>query len=105
VAHWEKLADRVIKTGIGTFGRPVVYFPQNHDCVQITGIFDNEFIGVDPAAGVPVDSSVPVLHVRLADLPVPPSPGDRVEIGEQLFRVISNQPDGQGASVLILHKI
>ena len=102
---WTKLADRVIKTGIGTFGRPVTYYPQHHDCIEIRGIFDNEFIAVDPAAGVPVDSSVPILHVRLADLPVPPSQGDRVEIGDCVYRVISNQPDGQGASVLLLHKI
>lgn len=102
---WKNLADTVISAGIGTFGTRVTYFPRNRDCVAIKGIFDQTFIAVDVDAGVPVDSIVPVLHVRLADLPEPPGPDDKVEIGCNLYRVISCQPDGQGAAILVLHKL
>lgn len=105
MTNWLKLADQAIKAGLRTFGRSVTYYPQNRDCVQIKAIFDQTFISVDVEAGVPVDSVVPVLHVRLADLPEPPGPGDKVEIENCLYRVISNQPDGQGATILILHKL
>lgn len=103
--HWEKLADSVIKAGVGTFGRLVTYYPQYEACFELRGIFDNAYIAVNPETGVPVDSSVPVLHIRLADLPCAPSPGDRVDISGCFYRVVSNQPDGQGAAMLILHKL
>lgn len=102
---WKKVADRVIKTGIGAFGRSVTYYPQHHECVEIRAIFDQAYIAVNPDTGVPVDSQVPVLHVRLADLPFTPGQGDRVGICGAMYRVISNQPDGQGAAMLVLHKL
>lgn len=105
MANWQNLADRVIKTGISTFGREVRYHALNDEPVEINGIFDETFATVDPNTGAVIDSSTPVLHVRLADLPCTPSPGDRVCIGEAVYRVVSHQPDGQGASMLVLHKL
>lgn len=102
---WENLADKIIRTGISTFGRAVKYHALQREPVEILAIFDETFSTVDPNTGAVIDSTTPVIHVRLADLPCSPSPGDRVCIDERFFRVVSHQPDGQGAAVIVLHKL
>lgn len=105
MGNWAKIADTVIKAGIKTFGTTVEYYPQNEEPVEIEAIFDEAHVTSDPGSEIPIDTVNPIIHVRLLDLPCSPSPGDRVCIGEKHFRVMSFQPDGQGAAVIILHKI
>lgn len=102
---WEKAKDDIIKAGIAAFGESVEYHAQLRLPVEIRGIFDAAFVPVDPQSGVSVGSSVPMIDIRLADLPTSPSPGDRVLVRGDFYRVVTFQPDGQGAAKLLLHKI
>ena len=103
--EWSALADRIIQTATATFGEMVVYHPQLKAPLEVRAIFDAAYQEVDPQIGVSIGSTYPVIDLRLADLPCSPSPGDRVCIRGEDYRVVSHQPDGQGAARLALHKL
>lgn len=103
--EWGTMADAIIKAGIRTFGESVVYTPQLRSPREIRAIFNAAFQEVDPQIGVGIGSVAPVIDVRLADLGETPSPGDRVCIRGDHYRVVETQPDGQGATRLILQKL
>lgn len=102
---WAQARDAAIKAGIATFGEAVEYHPQLSMPLEIKAIFDAAFVPVDPDTGVPVGSAVPMIDLRLADLPQLPSPGDRCFVRGDCYRVVTYQPDGQGAAKLLLHKL
>lgn len=103
--EWGTMADAIIRAGIRTFGETVVYTPQLKAPREIRAIFNAEFQGVDPNIGVGIGSVAPVIDVRLADISETPSPGDRVCIRGDHYRVVEMQPDGQGAARLLLQKL
>lgn len=102
---WTQAKDAAIKAGIATFGESVEYHPQLALPLDIRAIFDAAYVPVDPQTGVSIGSAVPTLDLRLADLPQSPSPGDRCIVRGDFYRVVSFQPDGQGAAKLLLHKL
>lgn len=102
---WAAARDAIIQTGIGVFGEAVEYHAQLKLPVAIRAIFDAAYQEVDPDTGVAIGSASPMIEVRVADLPAAPSPGDRVCARGGMYRVVSCQPDGQGAARLVLHKL
>lgn len=102
---WATARDSIIQAGIATFGECVEYHAALRLPVEIRAIFDAAYQEVDPQTGVAIGSAMPAIDVRLADLPTTPSPGDKVGARGNYYRVVSLQPDGQGAAKLVLHKL
>jgi hypothetical protein len=93
--------------GVATrqLGEPVVYTATNRDPVSVTGVFDATGAEIDPSTGAVIVSTKPTLGIRDSDLPATPQEGDRVTICEVVYRVIEVMVDGQGGSLLKLHKV
>lgn len=93
--------------GVATrcLGEPVVYSAAGCDPVAIKAVWDGVYEEVDPNTGAIVVSTKPSVSVRDSDLPQPPAQGDTLTDGDQGYRVIEVQTDGQGGSKLLLHKI
>lgn len=99
------MADSIIRRGLTVFGQDIEYHQPLRLPVALRAIFDAAYQEVDPQTGVSIGSTAPAIDIRLADLPEPPSPGDRVCIKGDFFRVMAFQPDGQGAAKLLLQRI
>lgn len=95
--------DRVALSLLG--GTTVVYRSQYEDPVEVTGLFDAQYVLVRPGeAGS--ESAGPALFVRLEDLPVHPDEDEpEIEIGDKVYRVHERQPDGVGGIRLLLHRV
>lgn len=99
---WDGL---VLGPAIAQFGEAVTYTFANWIAVSITAVFDEQYIGVEPANGQAVATAMPVLGVQLSQFPAPPQQGDSVLIqrtGER-FVVREVRPDGHGAAKLMLN--
>ena len=73
--------------------------------VEIRGIFDRNYIEVDPDTGAEVTTNQPMIGVLLEELPNGRAEeGDQVRInGTEVFDVWDSQEDGQGAATLLTH--
>jgi len=88
-----------------TFGVQVLYIPSQADSFSFTAVFDAAHEAVDmDASGVAFSTVQPVLSVRLADLQVAPTQGDRVKINCGKYQVVDVQTDGHGGARLILRR-
>ncbi len=96
--------DAVLKQCISTFGVSVVYI-RGPECVSVIGVFDKNYVSVDPETGVPVQSTDPILGVREQDLPGGEAKrGDTVTIDSVQYRVVDVQQDSEGGAKLILRR-
>lgn len=73
--------------------------------MEINAVFDRDYQAVDPDTERVISSNQPMIGVRLRDLPAKPCKGDHVVIGEEEFKVIDSQEDGQGGASLFLHVV
>lgn len=74
--------------------------------VPVTGVFDANYVEVDPSTGAPVMSVGPLLGVRTADLPDGKAmKGDRITVDGVVYRVIEARPDSEGGIDLILEAV
>lgn len=82
------------KSGIGVFE-------------NIRGVFDDRAQEVDPDTEIAISSNVYTLGVKLDDLPLAPSKGDKVIINSVSYKIIDSLEDGvPGVStVLMLHRV
>lgn len=97
---------------LDVYGRSVVYTATVSSPAAaprtISGIFDRHHeVILQEVKGSELDApgvstTMPVVTVRLADLPAAPAMGDRVAIDAETFRVWDIQPDGHGQADLIL---
>jgi hypothetical protein len=90
---------------MSVFGEPVHYMPVAAAALDITGIYDDAYVEVDPAGGMGVTSARPVLGVQLSEFPSPPQQRDRLTVvgtGET-FIVKEVRPDNHGAAKLMLN--
>ena len=71
------------------------------DPASVDGIFDNEFVGVEVEAGVPVEMSRPVFTCAESDV-TGIAHGDTVVIDGTSRTVRGIEPDGTGMTRLIL---
>lgn len=100
---------------LDVYARSVVYTAMVSSPVSaprtIKGIFDRHHeVILQEVKGSELDApgvstTMPVLTVRLADLPAAPLMGDRVGIDAETFRVWDIQPDGQGQADLIMRLV
>ena len=100
---WDELAGDVLQTVLEDLGEDVAYMPANGDPVTVRGIFEDSHQAVDPNTGVPFYSTEPMLTVAAGDLPVgSPRPGDQVTRKGTTYRVVGDQPDSDGGTILEL---
>ena len=100
--NWDSL---VLGPTLAQFGEAVTYTYATGAPISITGVFDEQYLGVEPADGQTVTSAMPVLGVQLSQFPARPQQGDGVFIVRtaQRFIVREVRPDGHGAAKLMLN--
>lgn len=105
MAGWRDETRRVMEACKGAFGEPVTYTPDGEDPISLTGIIDEAYEAVNPDTGSTyIESSQPMLGLKITDIDFTPNRNDQVTFRGQDFRVIDVQTDGQAGTVLILHK-
>jgi len=87
------------------FGEACEYRPLTGAPYAVTGIFNLISADVLGAPGVAVQSHEPTLGVKLADLAAAPKQGDKVLIRAVEYRIARLEDDGEGGSLLFLHKV
>lgn len=102
---WLETCGLVLGNCLTTFGEDVVYTPQGQPAVNMTGIFDELYEGVDPNTNAIITSRQPILGIRDSDLGLTPRQDDQVLVRGILYRVKEVETDGQGGSRLYLHKV
>lgn len=103
---FKDLMDQTLKTVRNGLGEEVEYTPQSGDPLTIKGVFSEVFTQIDPASGVPVQTTLPNILIRIADLEgASPAKDDTISIGGTVYRVREVQPDGGGGALLLLHKV
>lgn len=101
---WAALSASSLLTCIKTFGVPVEY-GRGSSVIQINGIYDANYIEVDPNTGAYVMSANPILFVSAADLPEGKAVADDfITVKNIKFKVIEPQPDSEGGIKLILQR-
>lgn len=96
-------ADRLVRAQLG---ESVTYAPGAGSPVTVNGIFDALYCKLD-LGGAGVSSSGPAVFLTLSDLPTNPGidTGARVTIRGVTYKPHEVEPDGQGAVMLLLHKV
>ena len=97
--------DCLLHTNIRVFGEPVNYRPKKGGPYTLHGVFDRNFVQVDPDTEAVIASNVPSLGINLNEMHEKPEQGDEVRIYDEYFVVTDSQEDGQGGATLILQKI
>ncbi|MEF2145126.1 MAG: hypothetical protein V3573_06745 [Desulfovibrionaceae bacterium] len=87
------------------FGEDVEYRPQWAETLFLSGVFDREYLALDPDTETYVMGVQPALRVRVADLPLEPETGDRVLLESGEYELIEYQPDGPGMWLLRLREV
>ena len=94
----------VLPTVTKCFGEPVIIKPCRGGTFEIMGVYDERFQQIDPDTEEVIASNVPVVGIRLADIPFAPEQGDKVKVDGRWYRVTDSQEDGLGHSNLFLHR-
>lgn len=102
---WGEMSASALLICMNVFGVPVEY-GRGSALVQIKGIFDANYVEVDPDTGAYVMSAGPMLCVRASDLPERKAlKGDLVTVKEVNYRVLEPKPDSEGGIKLILQRV
>lgn len=104
-----KAADRI---AIRVFGDeqngepvPILYTPDQGATVQVTGIFDENYVLAKGTPDAGVETIGPAVFIRLEDLPVDPEDDEpTLTIRGAQYRVVERRPDGMGGIVLALRR-
>lgn len=96
--------DRAAQTMLG--GELVTYAPAVGAPVQVTGIFDANYVLAKGSIGnAGVEATSPAVFLRLEDLPVDPEDDDPVLTIRSLdYKVHERLPDDMGGIVLALRR-
>jgi len=88
------------------FAEEVTYNPTIGANYTLNAIFDNEFESVDPDTLQPITSTEPIIRVDINDIVGGKvKDGDKVTIRTIEYRIIEDQQDGVGTTVLRLQKV
>lgn len=102
---WDIVSASMLRVCVNVFGVPVNY-GRGSIITQIRGIFDANYVEVDPDTGAYVMSAGPMLCVIASTLPDGKAyQGDLVTIKAIVYRVIEPKPDSEGAVKLILQRV
>lgn len=81
------------------------YTPRVGASYSVNGLFDAEYVAVDPLSGTDIQSVRPRLVINDADLSTTPTAGDRVTVNSVVYTVQERKPQGFGTSELFLWKV
>ena len=85
--------------------KPVTFIREGLDEFSLKGIFDNNYISVDPDSGASIISSQPVIGVREIDIPGgKTTEDDRIRVDGVVYRITDDQPDSAGMRKLYLQR-
>lgn len=97
-------ADRAVQVALG--GELVTYAPEDGDPVEVTGVFDEQYVLAKGSADAGVETLGPAVFFRLDDLPVEPEDDEpTLTIRGSNYRVTERRPDGIGGIVLALRRV
>lgn len=98
---WDR---KVLGPNFRVFGEGHVFLPAGGGSFPFTGVFDEQYRAVSPAAGMPVDSAIPVCGIRLMEFQQMPLQDDRLTRNKTgiTYVVKDVQPDGHGWALLLL---
>lgn len=108
---WPELADAALVPAVEVFDHGDVTYtpPESTTAFAIRAIYDAEHAAVDLDTGVPVDTTVPAVGVRLQDfldvVGAYPLQGGELAVGSLVYLVRSVQPDGDGGARLELEQL
>jgi hypothetical protein len=100
----EGATERAVFFDTADFGVASSYTPAGGVASTVNGIFDNEFLEVDPMTGLGVVSAQPRFICATADLPSAAAGGDAITISGTAYTVRVIQAEGTGVSTLVLEK-
>lgn len=94
----------VLAPTVGTFGEDATYMPQGAPAFPLWGVFDEAFKDVANLDPLEANTVMPVIGVRLSQMPVMPQQNDQIRIASvsRLYFVIDVKPDGHGWAKLML---
>jgi hypothetical protein len=96
-------ADRAAQALLG--GVVVSYKPAISPAVNVTGIFDAQYVLAKGSAEAGVEATGPAVFFRFSDLPVDPESDDPIlTINGLTYSVTERRPDGLGGIVLVLRR-
>jgi len=103
---WNSLIDGLNQACKDTFSNRESYTYKYRDgsSTPIKGIFDKNYISVDPDSGATISANTPVLGIVASDLSRKPYEGDSVLIDSVEYMVMEQQPDSEGMIKLILRE-
>lgn len=105
MASFDELVSAVDRATMRVFGErvPVVYEPEDGAPVEVTGIYDEQYVLAKGAAEAGVETLGPAVFIRLEDLPADPEEDEpTLTIRGKTYRVTERRPDGMGGIVLAL---
>lgn len=96
--------DRTNRLCLAAFGTPAEYV-RGADKVPIRGVYDSNYMTLDPNTGVPIMSCTPVFAVSDSDIPGGRwQEGDKVIIGGVIFSADEPHNDSEGMTELVLRR-
>lgn len=104
MSSWNDMVEGMNEAVTEVFGETVTYSPIVGDDVEIQGVFDANYLEIDPETGAAIQSTNPMLGINSADLDAEPTNGDQVTVRSVLYNVIEWQPDSEGHGKLVLKK-
>ncbi len=100
----ETVDDLAVFFSVDDFGVNGTYTLNGGAASTIKGIYDNEFLEVDPQSGVGIVSAEPRFVCRSTDIPGAAAPGDALVVSSINYTVRVIQPDGTGVTTLVLER-
>jgi hypothetical protein len=94
----------VLDPTVGTFGEAATYIPAVGAAFPLIGVFDEAYRDIASLDPLEANAVMPVLGVRLSQMPVMPLQNDQVRITSvnRLYYVIDVRVDGHGWAKLML---
>ena len=102
---WTEMASRIQVAGQTVFGETVTFTPSGGSAETVTGIFDAEHVYQELLGETVVETTRPMLLVRLAALSKAPVRKDAITVRSTNYIVTEIQPDGQGDLALLLEVV
>lgn len=102
---FDNLVSSMLSVCANVFGSDVIYIDNSETTYELTGIFSNEYEGVDPENGYSVISSIPNIGIKLADWPKTPIAREKITHNSIEYLVRHTEEDGEGGAVVFLDKV
>ena len=101
---WPELVSGVHQASLATFGESVTLRLAGQPEVVVRGVFTSRYHVAEVGQEAGVSSSTPAVGLLEADLPAEVSPTDEVDVRGTTYVVHEIQPDGEGWTILLLHR-